>query len=592
MRHINVVLSYSPSLSKSFSGRACVCVHACMHVRVRACVCVSEAAPYLWNVRTVLCYFHFIFVTWFPLSCCSQKTWGRLQRHEPSEQLMTPCFLAPCVTIWGLWPADDTMFPGSVCDNLRLVTSWWHHVSWLRVWQFEACDQLMTPCFLAPCVTIWGLWPADDTMFPGSVCDNLRLVTSWWHHVSWLRVWQFEACDQLMTPCFLAPCVTIWGLWPADDTMFPGSVCDNLRLVTSWWHHVSWLRVWQFEACDQLMTPCFLAPCVTIWGLWPADDTMFPGSVCDNLRLVTSWWHHVSWLRVWQFEACDQLMTPCFLAPCVTIWGLWPADDTMFPGSVCDNLRLVTSWWHHVSWLRVWQFEACDQLMTPCFLAPCVTIWGLWPADDTMFPGSVCDNLRLVTSWWHHVSWLRVWQFEACDQLMTPCFLAPCVTIWGLWPADDTMFPGSVCDNLRLVTSWWHHVSWLRVWQFEACDQLMTLCFLDPCVTNRVLWAADDTMFSGSVREKLSLVNSWWPCFLALCMTNRNPVCLDVKCLAVVGCCFLCMWNLPPLLSSEKSIHDSLCYSKFYCKTWSVLKLKSLKYFLLLLLVLICLKLA
>ena len=102
MRHINVVLSYSPSLSKSFSERACVCVHACMHVRVRACVCVSEAAPYLWNVRTVLCYFHFIFVTWFPLSCCSQKTWGRLQRHEPSEQLMTPCFLAPCVTIWGL----------------------------------------------------------------------------------------------------------------------------------------------------------------------------------------------------------------------------------------------------------------------------------------------------------------------------------------------------------------------------------------------------------------------------------------------------------------------------------------------------------
>ena len=138
---------------------AWVCMCACMsvHVRVHACehVCVSEAAPYLWNVRTVLWDFRFIFVTWFPLSCCSQKTWGRLQRHEPSEQLMTPCFLAPCVTIRGLWSADDTMFPGSVCDKLRPVSSW-HHVCWFCVWQIEACEQLMTPCFLDPCVTNWA----------------------------------------------------------------------------------------------------------------------------------------------------------------------------------------------------------------------------------------------------------------------------------------------------------------------------------------------------------------------------------------------------------------------------------------------------
>ena len=158
MRHINIVLSYSPSPSES-SHSVSVCVHVRMsvHVRVHACehVCVSEAAPYLWNVRTVLWYFHFIFVTWFPPSCCSQKTWGRLQRHEPSEQLMTPCFLAPCVTIWGWWPADDTMFPGSMCDKLRPVCSW-HHVSWFRVWQIEACEQLMTPCSLDPCVTNWA----------------------------------------------------------------------------------------------------------------------------------------------------------------------------------------------------------------------------------------------------------------------------------------------------------------------------------------------------------------------------------------------------------------------------------------------------
>ena len=234
-------------------------------------------------------------------------------------------------------------------------------------------------------------------------------------------------------------------------------------LVSSWWHNVSWLRVWQIEPSEQLMTQCFLAPCVTNQGLWAADDTMFPGCVCDKSSLVSSWWPRVSRLRVWQIEPSEQLMTPCFLAPCVTIWGLWAAD-TMFPGSVCDNLRLVSSWWHHVSWFRVWQFEACEQLMTPCFLVPCVTNQGLWAADDTMFPGSMCDRSSLVSSWWPRVSWLRVWQIEPCEQL-TPCFLAPCVTNRVLWAADDIMFPDSMCDKSSLVNSWWPCVSWLYVWQ-------------------------------------------------------------------------------------------------------------------------------
>ena len=386
------------SITQQVIQWACMCV--CVCVCTRACLCACEHVC-VWVKLLPICGMLGLFCVIFIL------------------------YLLPGFLFHVAARKPEEGFKGT-----SLVSSWWPCVSWLRVWQFEACDQLMTPCFLAPCVTIWGLWPADDPVFPGSVCDNLRLVTSWWHHVSWLRVWQFEACDQLMTPCFLAPCVTIWGLWPADDTMFPGSVCDNLRLVTSWWHHVSWLRVWQFEACDQLMTPCFLAPCVTIWGLWPADDTMFPGSMCDKLRPVSGW-HHVSWFHVWQIEACEQLMTPCSLDPCVTNWGLWPADDTMFPGSMCDEMRPVTSWWHHVPWIHVWRIEACDQLMTPCSLDPCVTNWALWPADDTMFPGSMCDELSLVTSWWPCVSWIHVWQIGSCEQLMTPCFLAPCVKNWA-----------------------------------------------------------------------------------------------------------------------------------------------------------------
>ena len=54
--------------------RVCVCAHVCVCVCVCARACVSEAAPYLWNARTVLRYFHFTFLTWLLLSCCSQKT--------------------------------------------------------------------------------------------------------------------------------------------------------------------------------------------------------------------------------------------------------------------------------------------------------------------------------------------------------------------------------------------------------------------------------------------------------------------------------------------------------------------------------------
>ena len=148
-----------------------------------------------------------------------------------------------------------------------------------------------------------------------------------------------------------------------------------------------------------------------------------------------------------------------------------------------------------------------------------------------MFLGSVCDKSRLVSSWWHHVSWIYVWQIEPSEQLMTPCFLALCVTNRALWAAD-TMFPGSMCDKSGLVSSWWHHVSWLHVWQIEPSEQLMTLCFL------------------------------------ALCVTNRNPVCLDVKCL-VFFFFFLCMWNLPPLLSSEWTVSASANFTAKPDQFWS-----------------------
>ena len=87
----------------------------------------------------------------------------------------------------------------------------------------------------------------------------------------------------------------------------------------------------------------------------------------------------------------------------------------------------------------------------------------------------MCDKLSLVSSWWPRVSWLHVWKIEPCEQLMTLCFQAPCVTNRVLWAADDTRFSGSVCEKLNLMNSWWHHAFWLLVWKIEPSEQLMTL---------------------------------------------------------------------------------------------------------------------
>ena len=232
MRHINIVLSYSPSPSESshsVSVCVCTCAWVCMCACMRASMCV-------WVKLFPICGMLGLFCDIFIL------------------------FLLPGFLLHVAARKPEEGFKGT-----SLVSSWWPRVSWLRVWQFEAGDQLTTPCFLAPCVTNWGLCAAD-TMFPGSVCDRLRLVSSWWHHVPWIHVWQIEPSEQLMTPCFLAPCVKNWALWATDDPVFSGSMCDKSGLVSSWWHHVFWLCVWKIEPSEQLMTPCFLALCVKNWA--------------------------------------------------------------------------------------------------------------------------------------------------------------------------------------------------------------------------------------------------------------------------------------------------------------------------------------
>ena len=37
------------------------------------------------------------------------------------------------------------------------------------------------------------------------------------------------------------------------------------------------------------------------------------------------------------------------------------------------------------------------------------------------------------------------------------------------------MLSGSVCEKLSLVNSWWHHAFWLCMWKIEPSEQLMTL---------------------------------------------------------------------------------------------------------------------